>query len=550
MRDKIVGIFVCMLLIATAVPAVISIKNSPLNTMITSSPRTCMTDDWTETQKLTASDSAAGDEFGWPVCLDGDTVLIGANGDDDNGADSGSVYVFTRSGTTWTEQQKLLASDGAAGDYFGCRIALSDDTALITALSDEESGSVYVFTRSGTTWTEQQKLTASDAAAGDAFGIGVALSGDTALIGAFQDDDKGFNSGSVYVFTRSGTTWTEQQKLLASDGAAYDDFGHSISVEDNTALIGTESSDQGTYSGSVYVFIRNDTTWTEQQKLLASDGAAGDWFGLSAISLSGDTVLIGANNDDDKGSNSGSAYVFARSGTTWTEQQKLLASDGAAEDQFSYHAVSLDGDTAFIGAFQDDDKGSNSGSAYVFTYNGTTWGEQQKLLASDGAAGDNFGWPISLDGNTVLIGANGDDDNGTNSGSAYVFTKSENQPPAPPTITGPAKGKIKVATEYNFTTTDPDGDKVSYFIDWGDGTNNSIGPYPSGDIIPQSHTWSKKGDYTIRAKAKDSHGNESGWGTLKVSMPFSYNIPFVSFWERIFERFPNVFSILQHLLGY
>jgi hypothetical protein len=539
-----------MLLIATAVPAVISIKNSPLNTMITSSPRTCMTDDWTETQKLTASDSAAGDEFGWPVCLDGDTVLIGANGDDDNGADSGSVYVFTRSGTTWTEQQKLLASDGAAGDYFGCRIALSDDTALITALSDEESGSVYVFTRSGTTWTEQQKLTASDAAAGDAFGIGVALSGDTALIGAFQDDDKGFNSGSVYVFTRSGTTWTEQQKLLASDGAAYDDFGHSISVEDNTALIGTESSDQGTYSGSVYVFIRNDTTWTEQQKLLASDGAAGDWFGLSAISLSGDTVLIGANNDDDKGSNSGSAYVFARSGTTWTEQQKLLASDGAAEDQFSYHAVSLDGDTAFIGAFQDDDKGSNSGSAYVFTYNGTTWGEQQKLLASDGAAGDNFGWPISLDGNTVLIGANGDDDNGTNSGSAYVFTKSENQPPAPPTITGPAKGKIKVATEYNFTTTDPDGDKVSYFIDWGDGTNNSIGPYPSGDIIPQSHTWSKKGDYTIRAKAKDSHGNESGWGTLKVSMPFSYNIPFVSFWERIFERFPNVFSILQHLLGY
>jgi subtilisin family serine protease len=126
-----------------------------------------------------------------------------------------------------------------------------------------------------------------------------------------------------------------------------------------------------------------------------------------------------------------------------------------------------------------------------------------------------------------------------------------NQPPAPPTITGPAKGKIKVATEYNFTTTDPDGDEVSYFIDWDDGANSSwVGPYPSGDLIPISHTWSKKGTYTIKAKAKDIYGNESDWGTLSVTMPCSYNIPFQPFWERLFERFPHIFPILRHLLGY
>jgi len=133
----------------------------------------------------------------------------------------------------------------------------------------------------------------------------------------------------------------------------------------------------------------------------------------------------------------------------------------------------------------------------------------------------------------------------------YTFTTKSSLPPSPPTITGPAKGKVGVATEYNFTTIDPDGDQVYYYIDWGDHTNSSwIGPYVSGDEIAQSHTWSKKGTYTIKAKAKDIYGNESDWGTLSVKMPTSYNIPFQPFWERLFERFPHIFPILRHLLGY
>gem|GEM_PF-6736903 len=144
------------------------------------------------------------------------------------------------------------------------------------------------------------------------------------------------------------------------------------------------------------------------------------------------------------------------------------------------------------------------------------------------------------------------DNNGASTaGDIWEFTTKANTPPVPPTITGPATGKVKVATTYNFTTTDPEGNTVSYFIDWGDGTNSSWSdPAPSGEIITQSHTWSKKGDYSIKAKAKDSFGNESAWGELSVTMPYSYNLPGHQFWTRFFERFPYIFPILRHMMGY
>jgi hypothetical protein len=279
-----------------------------------------------------------------------------------------------------------------------------------------------VFTRTGTTWTQQAKLLASDAAAGDQFGFMVAISGDTALVGANWDDDNGDKSGSVYVFTRTGTPWTQQQKLLASDGQAGDRFSLCF-LDGDTALIGAfYDDDNGVDSGSAYIFTRSGTTFTQQAKLLPSDGAADDNFGFSAF-LDGDTAIIGAWQDDDMGSNSGSAYVFTRSGTTWTQQAKLLASDGAAGDNFGGYGLGFSGDIALIGALGDDDMGSNSGSAYVFTRTGTTWTQTQKMIALDGQAGDNFGYYTFLSGDTALIGAPNDDDNGVNSGSAYMFTK-------------------------------------------------------------------------------------------------------------------------------
>jgi len=511
-----------------------------------------MTENWNETQKLLASDGAASDYFG-PCFLDGDTAIISSYTDDDKGLDSGSAYTFTRTGTNWIQEAKLLASDGAPYDYFGYYVALSGDTALIGAPYDDDngdiSGSAYVFTRAGTTWTQEAKLLAHDGAASDYFGIFVSIYGDTALIGAAGDDGL---KGSAYVFIRTGTTWTEQAKLVATDGAAGDQFGGYVSLYDDTALIGALfDDDNGVDSGSAYVFTRTGTTWNQEAKLLASDGETGEIFG-NWVSLYGNTALIAAGYDDDNGIHAGSAYVFTRTGTTWNQEAKLLASDGAAGDQFGC-SVSLSGDTALIGANWDDDKGDSSGSAYVFTHTGTTWNQEVKLLASDGAAGDWFGgYNVCLDGDTAFIGADHDNNvNGVDSGSLYVFLKKpENQPPEKPTITGPAKGKAKFAVEYNFTTSDPEGDEVSYFIEWGDGTNSSwVGPYPSGDVIKQSHTWAKKGTYIIKAKVKDIYGNESGWGTLTVTMPYSYsyNVPMQWILEKIFERFPHAFPILRYL---
>jgi hypothetical protein len=220
-----------------------------------------------------------------------------------------------------------------------------------------------VFVRSGNIWTEQVKLTATDAAAGDFFGWSVSFEGDTALIGAMGDDNL---TGSAYVFVRSGNTWTEQVKLTASNGATGDNFGVSVSLDGDTALVGATNHPIFPLNiiGSAYVFVRSGNTWTEQAKLTAGDGAAGDFFGWS-VSLEGDTALVGAFSDDDSGDDSGSVYMFLRSGTTWTEQAKLTASDGAAGDQFGYW-VSFDGDTALVGSSGNDDNGEYSGSAYLY----------------------------------------------------------------------------------------------------------------------------------------------------------------------------------------
>ena len=210
---------------------------------------------WSEQQKLTASDAAPNDDFGTSVALSGDTAVVGAPFDDDAGSASGSAYVFVRSGTRWSQQQKLTASDAAPNDDFGLAVAVSGDTAVVGAIGDDDagrvSGAAYVFVRSGTRWSQQQKLTASDAASNDLFGISVAVSGDTAVVGARGDDDAGgVNSGAAYVFVRSGTRWSEQQKLTASDAAAGIRFGNSVAVSGDTAVVGAFEDD------SAYVFVR------------------------------------------------------------------------------------------------------------------------------------------------------------------------------------------------------------------------------------------------------------------------------------------------------
>jgi hypothetical protein len=394
---------------------------------------------WIQQAKLTASDGATEDYFGYSVALSGDTALVGAYSDDTPaGASAGSAYVFTRSGSTWTEQAKLTASDGAASDAFGYSVALSGDTALVGAYLDDtpadaNAGSAYVFTRSGSTWSEQTKLTASDGAANDYFGISVNLSGDTALVGAYFDDTTaGTDRGSAYVFTRSGSIWSEQAKLTASDGLAHSRFGYSVALSGDTALIGTyvDYVVVGAPVGSAYVFTRSGSTWSQQAKLTASNGAVFDQFGTS-VALSGETALVGSRFDDTAaGADAGSAHVITRSGSTWSEQAILTANDGSISDEFGW-SVALSGDTALVGARYDDTAaGTDAGSAYVFTRSGSTWSQQAKHTASDGAAYDEFGYSVALSGDSIVVGANQDDTppssagSVSNAGSVYVFTRS------------------------------------------------------------------------------------------------------------------------------
>jgi hypothetical protein len=378
--------------------------------------------------KLLAADGAAYDFFGREVAIDGDTVVVGAPQDDDKGTDSGSAYVFVRTGATWTQQAKLTAPDGAAGDYFGTAVAVDDDTIVVGARhhddKDTNSGSAYVFVRTGGTWTQQAKLVPAGGddgdAAHDAFGTAVAVDGDTIVVGAPQDDDKGTDSGSAYVFVRTGGTWTPQAKLVPADGTAGDRFGYAVAVDGDTLVVGAQwDDDKGTDSGSAYVFTRTGATWTQQAKLLAADGAAYDDFG-TAVAIDGDTVVVGAYKDDDKGADSGSAYVFTRTGGTWAQQSKLVPADGEVYDEFGY-AVAINANTIVVGAHKDDDKRDASGSAYVFVRTGGTWTQQAKLTAADGAAGDRFGYAVAIDGDTVVVGASFDDDKGPDSGSVWVL---------------------------------------------------------------------------------------------------------------------------------
>jgi len=404
------GTFIIVLLmIAVVVPlaVVLSHRSPPPPEPVVIDPR--------EVAKLTAGNATLLDEFGRSVAYSGDTIVIGAHGDDDNGNRSGSIHVFSRFGTNdWMEQAKLTASDATAEDWFGYSVAIDGDTIVVGAVLGGHSGSVYIFIRSRFFWTEQAKLTPSNGAADAKFGMSVAINGDTVVVGASGDDtDSAVDAGSVYVFIRSLTdTWTEQARLIASNGAATANFGRSVAIDGSTAVVGANRDDyNGDNSGSVYVFVSSGSGWTEQAMLAASDGAAHDWFGWS-VEISGESVFIGARLDDGK-NDVGSVYHFTHHGTDWIEEHKLQASNGVAGDAFGA-SVAISGDILLVGAA----KGNNqTGSAYIFTRFGESWTEQAELIPSNGTVNGRFGSSLTVSGDTVVIGARLDEVGG----SAYVF---------------------------------------------------------------------------------------------------------------------------------
>lgn len=390
---------------------------------------------------LKASNTEPFDGFGASVAAFGDTVAVGAVGEasnatgidgnqsDNSKASAGAVYVFVRTGTTWSQQAYLKASNTDAGDEFGFSVSLSGNTLVVGSGGDDsnatgvngdqtnntvfDSGAVFVFVRDGTTWSQQGYLKASNTEAGDVFGRSVSISGDTIVVGApyessdatgvngNQNNNNATNAGAAYVFVRNGTTWSQQAYLKASNTGVNDTFGDPVSVSGNTIVAGAmledsnatgvngnQSNNSATQSGAAYVFVRDGTTWSQQAYLKASNTGANDQFGNS-VSISGNTAVVGAwqegsnatgingNQSNNTAGFAGAAYTFVRSGSTWTQQGYLKASNTGASDQFGY-SVSLSGDLLIVGARyegsiatgvngdQSDNSASASGAAYVF----------------------------------------------------------------------------------------------------------------------------------------------------------------------------------------
>ncbi len=502
--------------------------------------------------KTSKLDGVGGDKFGYAVSVDGDTAVIGAYQDNGNGADSGAAYVFTRNDGVWDDGVKLTASGGAAYDNFGISVAVDGDTVVVGAPGNDgagaDSGSVYVFVKPTGAWatsTETAKLTASDGAALDYFGYSVAVDGDTVLVGAYQDDDEendSEDSGSAYIFTKPNSSggWAdgnETAKLTASDGADDDWFGVSVALDGKTAVIGASGDDdKGIDSGSVYVFVKPSGAWAdgnETDKLTASDGEAQDNFGYSVavdvdtVEVSGAevevaTVVVGAYQHDPIDPHSdpdsplylldaGAAYVFTRdSEGVWDGGEKLTADDGDALDYFGY-SVAVDVDTVVVGAYGDDDNGSASGSAYVFTRDSNgEWSQKKKLTDEDGEAGDWFGYSVAVDtaAHTALVGA----------GSAHVLDIHDWE--SVPGIGGQLPTEHTVENLFNGRVYDFQVRAVNL---------RSPGPQAEGEAIPQANgppvavddasTTAEDTAIVIRVLDNDSDVDGDSLSVIEVSTP-------------------------------
>lgn len=320
---------------------------------------------------------------------------------------------------------KVIAFDGASNDNFGESVAVSGNYIVIGARNDDDngssSGSAYIYKKQANgTSIQIQKLTASDAASGDQFGKGVSISGNYVVIGAYLNDDNGTDSGSAYIFKNNGSDiFTEIQKLTASNATGNDKFAEAVSIDGNYVVVGSQNADIFGYdSGSAYIFKNVSDVFTEVQKLIASDINIGDNFGYS-VGISGNYVVVGSHLSDTNGTDSGSTYIYKNNGSdNYIEIQKLTSSDATPSDNFGY-SVGISDDYVVVGAINNDDNGSDSGSVYIFKNSvSDIYTEIKKLTSSDAAAYDNFGYSVGVSGDNIIASASGKN---TFTGASYIF---------------------------------------------------------------------------------------------------------------------------------
>ena len=344
---------------------------------------------WALEAVLAAEDGEATDAFGSSVSLSGDRALVGASSEDSFGrTGNGAAYVFVRSGTTWSQEAKLASGNPESSGAFGSSVSLSGDRALIGAPLETTvgplGGRAYGFVRSGSTWSLETTLLPLNPSSQDWFGIAVSLDGDRALVGAFLNGDAGQGSGAAYFFERGSSGWAEVDQVTASDANGTGWFGYAVSLDGDRALIGAmRDSENGVRTGSAYVFRWTGADWAEEAQLVAPDGADLDQFGHS-VALSGDLALVGAPWDDDRGMESGSVYAFARSGSTWSLESKMTGTGDAshgASDELGY-SVALLGETALVGAIGEGTDPVVDGAAYVFDRSPVDWALHGRLAPS------------------------------------------------------------------------------------------------------------------------------------------------------------------------
>jgi len=366
-----------------------------------------------------ASDGQEDDYFGTSVSISSDVCIIGADEDDNGGVNTGSAYVFRFEDPNWVEEVKLTAFDGQADDFFGGSVSVSGNNCVIGAHGDDDngeaSGSAYLYYFNGSEWVYEEKLIPSDGAELDRFGWSVSISADVCLVGAKNDYDNGNGSGSAYIFRFDGGQWVEQQKLTASDGASFDNFGCSVSMDSHVCMVGARGDDGS--AGAAYVFRYNEPNWVQEAKLVASDRAGNDWFGTS-VAIDDDVCVVGAVGDDDYGEQSGSAYVFRFDGDSGVEEAKLTASDGTYYDVFG-ESVCINDGVCVVSAPRNDFESNPAGSVYIFRYHDPNWVEADKVTAFDGDEYDYFGSSVSLDSGTLVVGADGKD---WATGGAYMYS--------------------------------------------------------------------------------------------------------------------------------
>jgi hypothetical protein len=406
-------------------------------------------DNWGEVKHLFASDGATNDQFGNSVSISGDTVIVGAYVDDVGGnVNQGTAYIFERNtggANNWGEVKHLFASGAQATEIFGSSVAISGDTVIVGALGHSIGGNfpgaAYIFERNqggANNWGEVKQLFASDGGELDSFGTSVAISGDTAIVGA-DNDRVGSNGGqgSAYLFERNAggaNNWGEIKHLAAADGAALDKFGTSVAISSDTVLVGAPGvTITGSNPGAAYIFERNTggaDNWGMVKHLVAADGAALDQFGIS-VAISGDTVLVGASLDDaGSNSNQGSAYLFVNQGGQWTQVSHALSSEALTDGRFGV-SVSISGDTALVGTLTPDGGGTPDapqGTAYIFERNAggaNGWQEVKKLFSLRDTHVGQYGFAVSISGDTAVVGAKFDSNGGTNpqSGSAFIYER-------------------------------------------------------------------------------------------------------------------------------